>query len=51
MPFAPRPLSGRVSRALEGGLDLRFTGDWTQLADAPSMWPVEGKVGSTFGER
>jgi murein DD-endopeptidase MepM/ murein hydrolase activator NlpD len=49
-------LSGRVSRALEGGLDsgtfstpgLR---DWTAVADAPSLWPVEGKVTSSFGER
>jgi murein DD-endopeptidase MepM/ murein hydrolase activator NlpD len=44
-------LSGRVSRALESGLTPDFAGDWTQLADAPSMWPVEGKVGSSFGER
>jgi murein DD-endopeptidase MepM/ murein hydrolase activator NlpD len=44
-------MSGRVSRALEGGLTSSFTGDWTELADAPSMWPVEGRVGSSFGER
>jgi len=44
-------LSGRVSRAIEGGLTQSFTGDWTILADAPSMWPVEGKLGSAFGER
>ena len=44
-------LSGRVSRALEGGLTPSFIGDWTQLADAPSIWPVEGRVGSSFGER
>jgi murein DD-endopeptidase MepM/ murein hydrolase activator NlpD len=44
-------LSGRVSRALEGGLTPGFSGDWTQLSDAPSIWPVEGKVGSSFGER
>jgi murein DD-endopeptidase MepM/ murein hydrolase activator NlpD len=44
-------LSGQVSRALEGGLTPGFTGDWTQLADAPSLWPVEGRVGSSFGER
>jgi murein DD-endopeptidase MepM/ murein hydrolase activator NlpD len=44
-------LSGQVSRALEGGLTPSFEGDWTQLADAPSIWPVEGKVGSSFGER
>jgi murein DD-endopeptidase MepM/ murein hydrolase activator NlpD len=44
-------LSGRVSRALESGLSPSFTGDWTQLADAPSLWPVEGSIGSSFGDR
>jgi murein DD-endopeptidase MepM/ murein hydrolase activator NlpD len=44
-------LSGRVSRALEGGLNSTFEGDWTELADAPSLWPVEGPVASSFGER
>ena len=44
-------LSGRVSRALESGLTPSFDGDWMQLADAPSIWPVEGPVGSSFGER
>jgi murein DD-endopeptidase MepM/ murein hydrolase activator NlpD len=44
-------LSGRVSRALEGGLSPAFAGDWTTLADAPSIWPVEGRVGSSFGQR
>jgi murein DD-endopeptidase MepM/ murein hydrolase activator NlpD len=44
-------MSGRVTRALEGGLSPAFAGDWTQLADAPSIWPVEGSIGSSFGER
>jgi murein DD-endopeptidase MepM/ murein hydrolase activator NlpD len=44
-------LSGQVSRALEGGLTPSFGGDWTVFADAPSIWPVEGRVGSSFGER
>jgi murein DD-endopeptidase MepM/ murein hydrolase activator NlpD len=44
-------MSGRISRALEGGLSPGFAGDWTVLADAPSLWPVEGRVGSSFGER
>lgn len=44
-------MSGRVTRALEGGLNTNFLGDWTQLADAPSIWPVEGRVGSGFGQR
>jgi len=44
-------LSGQVSRALESGLTSSFTGDWRELADAPSMWPLEGRVASSFGER
>ncbi len=44
-------MSGAVSRALESGLTPNFAGDWTELADAPSMWPVEGRVASSFGER
>ncbi|HWG21509.1 MAG TPA: M23 family metallopeptidase [Terracidiphilus sp.] len=44
-------MSGRVSRALEGGLSSSFSGDWTQFADAPSLWPLEGRVTSGFGER
>jgi murein DD-endopeptidase MepM/ murein hydrolase activator NlpD len=44
-------MSGRISRALEGGLSPSFGGDWATLADAPSMWPIEGRVASSFGER
>jgi murein DD-endopeptidase MepM/ murein hydrolase activator NlpD len=44
-------LSGRISRALQDGLSPNFTGDWTELADAPSLWPIEGRVASSFGER
>jgi murein DD-endopeptidase MepM/ murein hydrolase activator NlpD len=47
-------ISGRVSRALEGGLNSGMSAglsDWTQVADAPSLWPVEGTVTSSFGER
>jgi murein DD-endopeptidase MepM/ murein hydrolase activator NlpD len=44
-------LSGQISRALESGLSSDFSGDWTELADAPSLWPVEGRVASSFGER
>jgi murein DD-endopeptidase MepM/ murein hydrolase activator NlpD len=44
-------MSGQVTRALEGGLAPGFTGDWTQFADAPSIWPVEGRIGSSFGQR
>ncbi|HUX43250.1 MAG TPA: M23 family metallopeptidase [Terracidiphilus sp.] len=44
-------MSGRVTRALQGGLSPSFSGDWTALADAPSLWPIEGRVTSSFGER
>jgi murein DD-endopeptidase MepM/ murein hydrolase activator NlpD len=44
-------MSGRVSRALESGLTSSYIGDWTELADAPSLWPVEGRIGSSFGAR
>ena len=44
-------MSGEVTRALEGGLTSNFSGDWTQLADAPSLWPLEGRIASSFGER
>ena len=44
-------LSGQISRALESGLSSNFTGDWTELADAPSLWPVEGRMASGFGVR
>jgi murein DD-endopeptidase MepM/ murein hydrolase activator NlpD len=44
-------LSGRISRALESGLSPNFGGDWTELADAPSIWPLEGRVASSFGQR
>ncbi len=44
-------LSGQAMQALEGALNPAFTGDWTELANAPSMWPIEGRVASSFGER
>lgn len=44
-------MSGEVARALAGGLSPSFTGDWTALANAPSLWPIEGRVASSFGER
>lgn len=47
-------LSGRVARALQTGLDPDLSSgltDWTQLANVPSMWPIEGPVTSSFGER
>lgn len=44
-------LSGQVTRALEGGLSPSFAGDWRILADAPSLWPLDGRITSGFGAR
>ncbi len=44
-------MSGRVTKAIENGLGPGFTGDWTALADAPSLWPLMGRVTSSFGAR
>src|ERR1700738_78600 len=44
-------MSGRISQALEGGLPAGYRGDWTLYADAPSLWPLEGRVTSSYGER
>jgi murein DD-endopeptidase MepM/ murein hydrolase activator NlpD len=45
-------MSGRVTRALEIGMGLhQGTEDWMRLADGPSLWPVAGKVTSSFGQR
>lgn len=44
-------MSGRITEAIENGLGPGFTGDWNALADAPSLWPLMGRVTSSFGER
>ena len=44
-------MSGRVTQAIQGGLEPGFVGDWTKFADAPTIWPVEGRIGSSFGQR
>ncbi len=47
-------LSGRLSQSF-GLRGFSTTGSWFGgsfgMADAPSLWPVEGKVTSSFGER
>ncbi len=45
-------LSGVAAQALASGLHPASTlTDWVKLADAPSLWPVMGRVTSSFGER
>jgi murein DD-endopeptidase MepM/ murein hydrolase activator NlpD len=43
-------MSGRIASALAGGWTAG-SGDFTLFADAPSMWPLEGRVTSSYGER
>lgn len=42
-------LSGRLAQG--SGLHGFSTDSWFGLVDAPSLWPVEGRVTSSFGER
>ncbi|MGI9102457.1 MAG: M23 family metallopeptidase [Terriglobales bacterium] len=45
--------------ALNGGATIGITmnrrnttlGDWLRLSEAPSLWPVEGRITGAFGER
>ena len=44
-------LSGHMRRALEPSFGAVSAADWGSSADAPSLWPVEGPITSSFGER
>ncbi len=45
-------LSGVATQALTSGLrPVATLADWVNLADAPTLWPVMGRVTSSFGER
>ncbi len=44
-------LSGHMRRALEPEFGVTNLADWGSSADAPSLWPVEGPITSSFGER
>ena len=45
-------LSGVATEALTAGLRPSSTlTDWVNLAQAPSLWPIMGRVTSSFGER
>ncbi|MBV8437408.1 MAG: M23 family metallopeptidase [Silvibacterium sp.] len=44
-------LSGRLTRAFDGGLNPLNGESWLSMADAPSLWPVVGPITSSFGER
>ena len=44
-------LSGDLGRAFELGINPSITTNWTNLLNAPSLWPVVGRITSSFGER
>jgi murein DD-endopeptidase MepM/ murein hydrolase activator NlpD len=46
-------LTGAAAAGLQQDSTRRFASlsDWTCAADAPSLWPVEGRLTSSFGER
>lgn len=45
-------LAGGLSHSLELNiLESSDGGDWSEIADAPSLWPIAGRVTSSFGER
>jgi murein DD-endopeptidase MepM/ murein hydrolase activator NlpD len=45
-------LTGAAAAGLQDGTQrLASLSDWTRAADAPSLWPVEGRLTSSFGER
>lgn len=44
-------MSGVATMAVDFGTKNATLEDWMKLASAPSLWPVEGRIMSTFGER
>ncbi len=44
-------MSGVATTAIDFGTRNATLDDWMKLASAPSLWPIEGRIMSTFGER
>jgi hypothetical protein len=44
-------LSGHMRRALEPAFGSVDSADWGGSADLPILWPIEGPITSSFGER
>ena len=44
-------MSGVATMAVDFGTKNATLDDWMKLASAPSLWPLEGPIMSTFGER
>ena len=44
-------MSGAATIGIESGERMSSTADWLRLASAPNLWPVEGPITGSFGER
>jgi murein DD-endopeptidase MepM/ murein hydrolase activator NlpD len=44
-------MSGAATLGIEFGDRNATTADWLRLASAPNLWPVEGPITGSFGER
>ncbi len=45
-------MSGQLSRAFELGINPAISGgNWANMLNAPSLWPVVGRITSSFGQR
>jgi murein DD-endopeptidase MepM/ murein hydrolase activator NlpD len=44
-------MSGVATTAIDFGTRNATLDDWMKLSAAPSLWPIEGRIMSTFGER
>lgn len=44
-------MSGVATTAIDFGTRNATLDDWMRLSAAPSLWPIEGRIMSTFGER
>ena len=44
-------LSGVATAGLQFGSGVASLNDWLRAAAAPTLWPVEGRITSSFGER
>jgi murein DD-endopeptidase MepM/ murein hydrolase activator NlpD len=44
-------LSGGATIGILGGSQAASAADWLQMAKLPSIWPTEGRITSSFGER
>lgn len=44
-------LSGQLSHAFKSGILSTVASNWANLMNAPSLWPVIGRITSSFGER